>query len=218
MTTLYLGQFSAIIFDFDGVIGKTMQDNFRAWDFALSSVGIKINEQDYYCQEGLKAIDVANFFLKPAMNMELAEKLVRLKEDYYREHNQFSYYPGVTELLTKLKKNKKLALVTGASRERLNYTREAFKNPVDVFGFFDSIISATDVTHGKPHPDPYLKALAFLNMKASDCLVVENAPLGIESAKKAGLKCVGITSTLSASNLQQADWILNSIVELARFL
>lgn len=208
----------AIIFDFDGVIGKTMHDNFLAWEAAFQEINISINENEYYELEGLKAIDVAQYFLKLNNHSKSAAEIVTFKESYYEKNNRFSFYPGVVELLQEFKKTKKLALVTGANRSRLDFTRSKYSSPVDVFSFFDVIVSATDVKAGKPHPEPYLKALDFLQLPADKCLVIENAPLGITSAKKAGIKCVGITSTLKKEKLTEADYIYSSISDLAQSL
>lgn len=213
-----LDSYEAIIFDFDGVIGKTMQDNFLAWEDAFKKINIKLNSSDYFEMEGLKAIDVARHFLKLHHHQHSPEEIVSHKESFYEKNNQFSFYPSVIELLQFLKKNKKIALVTGANRSRLDFTREKFKNPIDVFAFFDVIVSATDVKKGKPDPEPYLRALEFLKIPADKCLVIENAPLGITSAKKAGIKCVGITSTLTKEKLSEADFIFNSIADLAQSL
>lgn len=207
-----LEKIKAFIFDFDGVIGITMEDNFKAWEKAFNKYNLNIDDTTYYELEGNKALDVAKYFLKFNNSNLDPQQIVNLKEEFYRQDNKFSYYHGVYELLNKLKKNNiKLALVTGANRERLEFTREKYKTPIDVFSYFDIIVSATDIKNGKPHPEPYLKALEYLKIKSSEGLVIENAPLGIESAKAAGLFCVGITSTLKKEKLNKADIVFNSL-------
>ena len=76
---------------------------------------------------------------------------------------------------------------------------------------FDALVTGEDTRHGKPSPEPYLKAVEKLNLRPEDCLAVENAPLGIESAKKAGLYCAAVCSTLDRSYLTAADEIFASL-------
>ncbi|MFA4984764.1 MAG: HAD family phosphatase, partial [Candidatus Omnitrophota bacterium] len=77
--------------------------------------------------------------------------------------------------------------------------------PSGIRGLFDAIVSGDSVKKGKPHPEPYLEASRILGLRPQDCLVVENAPFGIESAKKAGMFCIAITTGLPREYLRQAD-------------
>ncbi len=83
---------------------------------------------------------------------------------------------------------------------------------------FEHITAARDVRQGKPDPEPYLHALAALDrrapVKAHECLVIEDTPHGIEAAHKAGMRCIGVTTTLPASRLAQADVIVPSLQAL----
>ena len=98
-----------------------------------------------------------------------------------------------------------LALVTGTSRP------EAQKLlPKDLWGSFDVTVCGCDVQNGKPHPEPYLMALAKLNVKPQEAVVFENAPFGIRSAKAAGLVCIALETSLPASYLKSADAIFSS--------
>ena len=111
----------AILFDFDGVIGKTMEDNFAAWQAALAPYGYVLKSDDYFPYEGEKLQDMAARFCRDGgMQESLAEEIVRRKDEYYLAHHVFALYPGVPELLALLGENKIPAgLVTAARRERL---------------------------------------------------------------------------------------------------
>ena len=88
--------------------------------------------------------------------------------------------------------------------------------PEHVIQQFDVIVTGDDVSKGKPHPEPYLKAAAKLGVNPSECIVVENAQIGVQSAKAAQMLCVGVTSTQTTQQLQKADKIvpdLNRILE-----
>ncbi len=76
------------------------------------------------------------------------------------------------------------------------------------------LVTADDVSHGKPHPEPYLKGAELLGFKTADCLVVEDAPAGIQSARAGGFKVVGITSTYPASKLSEADAVVAGLEQI----
>lgn len=132
------------------------------------------------------------------------------------ENNSFSLYlyEGAEALIGRLKKEGYLlGLVTGA-----NYLR--FLNTVnsEVTGRFNVIISGDKVNNCKPHPEPYLNAANALSVQPSECLVIENAPLGIESAKSAGMYCIAVASTLEKKYLFRADMIINKLADLEEIL
>ena len=76
------------------------------------------------------------------------------------------------------------------------------------------LVTADDVAHGKPHPEPYLKGAERLGFKAADCLVIEDAPAGIRSGRASGMKVLGITSTYAASKLRKADGVVAGLAQI----
>ena len=76
------------------------------------------------------------------------------------------------------------------------------------------LVTADDVAHGKPHPEPYLKGAELLGFAPADCLVIEDAPAGIESARAGGMKVVGITSTYTADALTRADAVISGLGQI----
>lgn len=210
-----LKKYKAVLFDFDGVLGKTMEDNYKAWAHSLAPHGIQIGREEYFLMEGAPPKKVAETFLKiNNLGLESVDDIVRLKEKHYLENRSFSLYDGAQELIKSLKvKGLHLGLVTGASRQRLMGTG------INVFlNQFDVLITGDQVSNGKPSPEPYLLCAQKLSATPSECLVVENAPMGIESAKKSGMFCVAICSTLGKEHLGQADEILKTIGELSSLL
>jgi beta-phosphoglucomutase len=71
------------------------------------------------------------------------------------------------------------------------------------------------VKRGKPHPEPYIKCAKLLGLKPSECVVIENAPFGIESAKKAGMFCIALTTSLPKAYLRKADIIADNLIDIA---
>ena len=86
--------------------------------------------------------------------------------------------------------------------------------PAEIFNLFEVVVCGTDVQNGKPHPEPYLKALKKLKIKAKDAIVIENAPFGIRSAKAAGINCLALETSLPKKFLKQADGIFHSFTHL----
>lgn len=206
-------KFTAILFDFDGVIGKTMEDNYLAWMNAFELVDLSIERKEYYLLEGLNTYGVAQTVLeRNNLSAELAQSVVDFKESYYLKNNHFELYPGVEAMIMDLHLRYKLALVTGAGLQRLLKTVAS-----ELLNKFHIIVSGDDIKNPKPHPQPYLLAAEALAISPDNCLVVENAPLGIESAKKAGMDCVAVCSTLPQKYLSQADYFVDNISSLQNF-
>ena len=208
--------FKAVLFDFDGVLANTMDDNFTAWHTAFSTFGFTIKKEDYFVLEGLKPKDVASFFLKKHQidSTDRINEAVRIKECEYLKIMKFSLYPDVEKLLRKLiSENIKIAVVTGASKERFTKSISQITH-FSLIDLFDEIITAADYLIGKPAPEPYLSAMKKLDLSANDCLVIENAPMGITSAQQANIKTVALCTTLHSQYLSDANYILEDISSL----
>ncbi len=206
--------FKAVLFDFDGVLADTMEDNFQAWKKTFLDYGFEIKKEDYFLLEGKRITEVAeDLSAKYHLDINLQE-LADRKSQYYFQDNRFSFYTGVEELISELRKrNKLLALVSASPRKKLENTLSQ-----EFLRQFQAVISGEDTEKGKPSQEPYLAALRKLNLSPEDCIVVENAPLGIRSAKAAGLYCIALTTTLNEYYLKEADMIVKSHAELTRLL
>lgn len=204
---------SAILFDFDGVLADTMNDNFLAWKKAFLDFGIEIKKEDYFVLEGLKQTNVAKNLGKD-FDDETHIKLSDLKTKYYLENNKFVFYPLIHDIVKSLEKlNKKLAIVSASPREKIEKTV-----PQEFLDKFDEVICSEDYENGKPDPEPYLTAMQKLNLKPEECIVIENAPLGIKAAKSAGAYCIALMTTLDKEYLNEADIIFKNHDELSKFL
>lgn len=203
-------EIKGILFDFDGVLADTMDDNYEAWRKAFKEFDIDITKQNYFILEGRKLIEVAEMLgLKHGMLPENYQKVVDLKNKFYLELHSFKFYPGVTELIERLKNKIKICIVSASPRHKLEKTV-----PKEFLDKFDAVISGDDTGKGKPCPDPYLEGCKKLSLLPCECIVVENAPLGITSAKSAGIFCVAITSTLDKEFLKEADILIEKFEDL----
>jgi len=205
-----------IIFDFDGVLGMTMEDNYNAWKSAFETRNIVLERMEYFLLEGCNTREVARQFCAKAgieTSPDAIEAIVRHKEAHYASHASFSFYDGVESLIPELRRSYTLGLVTGAGCQRLERTAGAA-----FLSNFAVIVTGDKVTRGKPDPDPYLQAAREANVAAERCIVIENAPLGIEAAHRAGMFCIAVESTLPAEYLAGADMIVRTIVDVGPLL
>jgi beta-phosphoglucomutase len=200
----------AILFDFDGTLADTMEDNFIAWKNAFLNFGVCIERDDYFPLEGMNLIEIAKRISKRYKANITPTSVVESKNKYYLKNHSFKLYPGVQELIEQVKKDGKLiAIVSASPREKLEKTA-----PKEFLRKFDAVISGDDTKNGKPNPEPYLTAMKMLNLSPEECIVLENAPLGIKAAKAAGAYCIAITTTLKREFLQEADKIINNLKEM----
>ncbi len=205
-----------IIFDVDGVLVDSMPYHAGAWVYAFSTVGIEIEESEIYEIEGSNHVGVIDLIFEKAGKVpgpEIYEDLLLKKRGHFMGHNISQPFENMQECLKALKSKYKLAVASGADRTIVTSLMDKFYPDI-----FDAIVSGEDVIHGKPDPEPYLKAADMLRLDSSDCLVVENAPLGVLSAKNAGMYCVAVPTYLSPEKLKDADILLADHAELVRYL
>lgn len=209
----------AVILDMDGVIVDSMPWHFIAWYETLIPYGIRVGAFDVYAREGERWNKTLVDFLKIGRlkaTRGLLRKIFRERERIFQRYFRQTIFPGAAEFIGCLKASGyRLALVTGTPLAEVRTIL-----PAKIRQLFDVIVAGDQVKHGKPHPEPYLKAIRLLkgqmpDLKKKDCLVVENAPLGIRSAKAAGLYCAALTTSLPRPYLKQADLIIDDLAELS---
>ena len=210
-------QLQGVIFDLDGVLLDTMEYHFTAWERAFREVGIKVDRLEIYLREGEKGAVTARSIMEGRGRVPSEEEVAKLlarKEEIFREIARPELFSGVEDLLDSLwKRGYLLGLVTGTSRG------EAEKIlPQSLREKFRVIVTGDILTQGKPHPDPYLMALRGLGLSPKEVVVIENAPYGIHSAKGAGLFCIGLTTSLGAEYLKEADLVFDSLQDALQTL
>ena len=208
-------KFKAVIFDMDGVITNTMPCHFQAWAATFKSIGIKVNCYDIYKREGQAGLTSVKEILREhgrKINPETAGQILAQKEKLFKRIVKIRFVKGSRGFIKLLKKrNFLLGLVTGTSRH------EVLKiMPKKLLGNFDVSVTGDEVKKGKPHPEPFARALKKLNLCWPDAVVLENAPLGIEAAKNAGLFCIALETSLPRKYLKKADFVFKSYPELIK--
>lgn len=213
-------QLKAVLFDMDGVLYDSMKYHAIAWSKSTKKYGINFNEEDAYLHEGRTRIDTINWAYQRQFERDASEeeikKIYDLKEEEFNKFPETTPMIGTKQLLEKIKKNNLTAIVvTGSSQESLlNKLEKDYPNTFQS----KSMVTAFDVKQGKPHPEPYLKALKKGGLKPNEAIVIENAPLGVESAVAAGIFTIGVnTGPLDDAVLTEsgANLLLPSMEDLA---
>lgn len=206
----------AVIFDMDGVLIDSMPYHVQAMKCVFDEMGLDMDEKDIYEREGEKTLNVVDLLLAKAQldtsgydRSEIIEKYI----SEFRRNASIRVFGGMDECLKSLKGHFMLAVVSGSDRIVVH---DIMQNHFP--GIFDVIVTGDDTEQGKPAPDPYLKALGMLSKGKDECLVVENAPMGLFSAKSAGLFCIAIPTYVDPEELCGADLLVQDHEELVRVL
>src|SRR3990172_12873736 len=212
----------AIIFDFDGVITDSEPVHLKMFQKVLSEMGITLNAKEYY--EVYLGMDDKGCFttILKSNGMgtapQLIQSLIQKKTNYLMEYikNDLFIYAGVVELVGSSRKDYLLAIASGALRHEIEFVLES----AGICSAFNVIVSAEDVSEGKPNPECFNKALERLNeissqpITTADCFIIEDSIAGIEAAKAAGIRCVAVTNTYGRDRLKMADIVVNSVTDI----
>ena len=191
-----------VIFDLDGVLVDSMPDHYKAWKMAFKEItDIEVDERMIYLLEGMRGNDLVKkiFEQKNYDDYSIAQKVNERKNQIFKDILTPRTFDGVKELIEHLKCAK--AVVSGSARKDVEVLidRTFGKNN------FDVIITADDIDRGKPDPIAFITALNRMKIDTAEAIVVENAPLGVEAAFKAGLQCIIV---LNNTPLQMKDFKL----------
>ena len=228
----------AVCFDLDGVLIDTMPHHARAWQAALNPLGLRISRRAIYQWEGEPGLVTARRLLRrsaghqdqaecrnrwgsgrgtgPRATPGAVQALLRDKE---RRFAALARGVRVAQswrtLLRQLKQRQvRLGLVTGTSRQEVERVV-----PAAVRRAFEVIVTGDQVTRGKPDPEPYRTTCRHLRTRPADTLVIENAPYGIRSARRAGIGLIlALASSLPARYLHEADLVVTSPQQLRQLL
>ena len=191
---------AAFIFDIDGTIIDSMPFHERSWDVFLMGRGVPAVGADFFRRTaGRTGVEVMRELFGPLSEGD-AHAFVREKEAIYRElfAPEFREIAGFTAFARKAKAaGVRLACATAGDPDNIAFALGGLA----LQGFFDAAVGAHDVARGKPEPDLFLLAAARIGADPRECLVFEDAPLGIEAARRAGMRAVAITSTVPAEEL-----------------
>ena len=183
------GQFSpkAVLFDMDGVIYDSMPNHSVSWHDSMKDFGLDMPYDGAYIYEGMRGVETIKLLARNQWHKELtdeeAQAMYAHKAELFAHHCELTpahIMPGIKSLMQQIKEQgKKICVVTGSAQHAL-----LDKLLVDFEGLLQEelIVTAFDVTHGKPDPEPYLKGMMKCGVEPWETIVVENAPLGVQAA------------------------------------
>ncbi len=208
-----------VFFDMDGVLYDSMGYHAEAWSNAFSHFGIDFPQEMVYHNEGRTASSTINLVFQENENRNATD--VEIDRIYSKKTEIIADYPdalpfGSAKSLMENLKYQGFAIwvVTGSSQDKF---LDALLLDFEGLITRDRIVSGREVTHGKPHPEPYLTALEKSGLKADEVVVIENAPLGIRSAKAAGIYTVAVNTGILDDRVlwdSGADIVIADLKEL----
>jgi len=212
----------AIVFDFDGVIANSEPLHFRAFRDVLVRRGVELTEPDYYARYlGFDDLGAFRAIAKDRGRSWSAAELTSLTANKAErmealERDASVLFPGAADAIRRAADAVPIAIASGALGAEIRRVLDG----ANLTHHFKAIVAAEDTAAGKPAPDPYQRAVALLSdalgeaVLAADCVAIEDSRWGIASARAAGLRAVGVTSSYDADELSEADLIIGSLAEL----
>ena len=206
----------AVLFDMDGVIVDSEPFHWEVNRRIFKTLGINVSDEEY-----CRYIGVSNAAMWTSIkrNHGLAQAVGQLVEMQvsgnidFMKNERVDPVEGVIDLVVGLKMKGLLLAVASSSPNRII---EMVLEKFDLRRFFDGIVSGEDVKNGKPAPDIFLAAAAMLKVLPEWCVVIEDATHGVEAAKAAGMKCIGLRSIHSpGQQLGKADLVVSDLKALA---
>jgi HAD superfamily hydrolase (TIGR01509 family) len=203
----------AIFWDNDGVLVDTEHLYFQATQDVLASIGIPLTREDYVElflvqgrgawhvaeQRGIAPGDIER--LRTERNVRYSDLLAQAPR----------LIPGVTQVLNALHGKYVMGIVTSSRKDHFDVIHRA----TDLLKYFDFVLTASDFTHVKPDPEPYLRAVERSGLGPEACVAIEDSARGLESARGAGIGCIVVPTALTqGSDFYGADRVLGSIAEI----
>ncbi|RZJ85362.1 MAG: HAD family phosphatase [Massilia sp.] len=198
----------AFVFDMDGTIVDNMAFHTRSWISFFERRGQVLDADEFFrATAGRHGREIMRTYLDANLSDDELAPLDDEKESLYRElyAPHLAAVAGFETLIARAREHGvKLAVGTAAPPANVAFTLDG----LDLRKHFDAIVGATDVARGKPHPDVFLKAAELCGAAPENCIVFEDAPLGVEAARRAGMRCIVLTTTLPGSSFTEFDNVI----------
>ena len=205
----------ALIFDMDGTIVDNMSFHTQSWLAFFQQRGRTIDAQEFFlATAGRHGREILREHLDPALSDDDCAALTLEKEVLYRSLYAPHLKPvaGFEALLAQAKaRGMALAVGTAAPDDNVRFTLDG----LDLRRHFHTVVGAADVQRGKPAPDVFLKAAKDCGAAAEDCIVFEDAPLGVEAARNAGMRTVVLTTTMPAASFASYDNVIATVADFS---
>ncbi len=200
----------AVLWDLDGTLVDSEAFHWQSWQYALEADGVDVTFDQFKASFGQRNDRILRVWLGADAANERIARIAEAKEAEYRrlaETHGLTPLPGAADWLERLQRNGwRQAIASSAPRLNVDVMLRA----LHLTRYFDAIVSAEDVAHGKPDPEVFLTAAARLDVAPSSAVVVEDAAAGIEAARRAGMRSIGVSLTATLP----ADVTVTSLADL----
>lgn len=199
----------AFIFDMDGTIVDNMAFHSKSWMTFFKRRGKDIDAEEFFRRTaGRQGKEIMRAYLgddlPDAENLELNLEKESVYRELYEPHRKT--VAGFDDLIAQAKlRGVALAVATAAPNANIAFTLDG----LDLRRHFDAVVGAADVARGKPNPDVFLLAAERCGAAPENCIVFEDAPLGVEAARRAGMRAVVLTTTLPAAAFAEFDNVIH---------
>lgn len=210
----------AVLFDMDGVIYDSMHHHAVCWHQAMGDLGLDMPHEGAYEYEGMRGVEVIKMLARDQWHKELSDEeaatMYAYKSKLYAQLGPSDLMAGIVSLMQQIKADGlKICVVTGSGQHSM---LERLEHDLPGLVTKELMVTAFDVTRGKPNPEPYIKGMEKCGVQPWETIVVENAPLGVQAA--VGARCFTIavnTGPLPDKMLQEAgaDLILPTMQMLS---
>lgn len=214
--------FQAVIFDFDGVLLDSEPMHYEASSYVIKKLGLSLSFDEYEEKYlGLADRDMFTRFFtdygREVSSQEL-QGMIAEKGAFYTNliynHDKLPMMEDVDKYIEFLLKQKlKLGICTGSTRNELTAALACLKQGA-LQSCFNTSVTVDDISQGKPSPEGYLLTAKRLGVLPEKCMVIEDAPHGVEAAKAAGMFVTALLTTYPKERLQQADLVVNNFAQL----
>jgi len=204
----------AVIFDHDGILVDSEPLHKIAWKRTFAPMGINVTEDELNANIGKSDQIFTEYIIQTHSLDAHFSDILLLKRRHMRElmENESALFPGVPELVETLASlAMRLGIASSAKRDEIQIT-------FDRFGYekyFSAVVSADDVQHHKPHPEPYELCCEQLGVAPVDAVAIEDSPAGIESARQAGLYVIAAATSFAPARLAQAHAVITNFKDTA---
>ena len=192
---------SAILFDLDGVLCDSTRAVDREWREWAARKGVD-GDAIMAIAHGVRTVEVIR---RVAPHLDAEAEAAAIESHEAIDHRGVVVMPGAIDLVKSIPAGR-WGVVTSGTRPLATNRLQYCGLPVP-----DVLVTSDDVTNGKPHPEPYLKGAERLGLRPEQCLVMEDAPAGIQSAKAGGLRVIALASTYKPVKLTQADAVVGRL-------
>jgi beta-phosphoglucomutase family hydrolase len=209
-----IGEGYGVLFDLDGVIVDSGECHKKSFFQIAHEEGIEMTDELFIEGFGRRNDEIFPMYLGRPLSQEKLDDLAERKEHIYREFMRESGVhplPGVIEFIKDLKENGfKIAIGSSTCLKNIEFVLSS----LGILDSFDAIVSAEDVTIGKPNPRVFVLGAERVGVVPKNCVVVEDAVAGVQAAKNGNMKALAVTTTRIAEDLYEADLIVDTLNEV----